>query len=45
MPKYALKCSICDRTFASFEKYENHVTTTHKDRLNLRMKPEIIKVD
>lgn len=43
--KYALKCTLCNSKFPSFEKYENHIITMHKDRLDLRMKPEIIKVD
>jgi len=43
--KYELKCVVCNSRFPSFEKYENHIITTHKDKLDLRMKPEIIKVD
>jgi hypothetical protein len=43
--KYALKCTLCNNKFPSFEKYENHVIVAHKDRLDLRMKPDIIKVD
>ena len=45
MKKYVLRCTLCDARFPSFEKYENHVITTHKDRLDLRMKPEIVKLD
>jgi len=43
--KYALKCTLCNDNFPSFEKYEKHIITVHGDRLDLRMKPEIIRVD
>jgi hypothetical protein len=43
--KYALKCAICSNKFSSFEKYESHIIEAHKDRLDLRMKPEIVRVD
>lgn len=45
MAKYALKCTLCSSIFPSFEKYENHIITAHKDRLDLRMRPEIIRAD
>jgi len=43
--KYALKCALCNNRFPSFQKYENHIIEAHKDRLDLRMKPEVIRVD
>lgn len=43
--KYMLKCVVCNSTFPSFEKYEKHVVKTHTDRLGLRMKPKIVRVD
>lgn len=43
--KYALKCVLCNNTFPSFEKYEDHIVKNHKDRLDLRMKPKIVRID
>jgi len=45
MAKYALRCTLCNERFPSFEKYADHIVTAHKERLDLRMKPEIIRVD
>lgn len=43
MSKYTLACKECKKEFPSFEKYEMHVYEAHKDKLYLRLKPEILK--
>ncbi len=43
MVGYFLRCVLCDAKFPSFGAYEKHVVTAHTERLDLRMKPEIVK--
>lgn len=41
--RYMLVCKECKQEFVSYEKYEEHVFDAHKDKLYLRLKPEILK--
>ncbi len=43
MGKYTLVCKECRREFVSYERYEEHIFDAHKDKLYLRLKPEILK--
>ncbi len=36
-----LICKECKEEFPSYEKYEEHVYNAHKDKLYLRLRPEI----
>jgi hypothetical protein len=45
MKKFVLRCVLCKSIFPSFERYEEHVVSNHRDRLDLRMKPEIVRAD
>lgn len=43
--RYALRCTVCNGTFLSYEKYEEHIVKYHTDKLGLRMKPKIVRLD